>query len=195
MPRDQWLCGLVLLACAWASPCQNLDPTAPSKEYIYIGGKLIAVELGPKLSVTVTADSVTPLSGSGSSQTFALQYSDTFGSADLTQAWVWINANSTTAANSCMAYYDKASNGIYLLTDGGHFWTARSTLGATGTLSNSQCSINLTSSSVVNSGTHLTLNLAITFTGAYAGAKNVYMYGTNGTVSSGWQTLGTWSVP
>ena len=48
---------------------------------------------------------------------------------------------------------------------------------------------------VILSGNTLTLNLAMTFKPAYAGAKNIYMHavdisGTN----SGWQQLGTWTV-
>ena len=51
-------------------------------------------------------------------------------------------------------------------------------------------------SSLTASGNNLTLNLAMTFKAAYAGAKNVYMYAQNaGDVNSGWQTRGMWTVP
>ena len=149
------------------------------------------------LVVTVTADSVTPGSGTGLSQTFALQYSDSNGGGDLTQAWAWFTAGfGSSAASSCMLYYSKASNGLFLLDDSGGTFSAPGLIGNTGTLSNTQCSVNLGSSSLAVSGTHLVLNLAMTFRSEYEGVKNVYLYGTNGRLSSGWSpTLGTWTVP
>ena len=41
--------------------------------------------------------SVTPSSGSGLQQTFALQYADPLGATDLSSVWVWITANFGTA--------------------------------------------------------------------------------------------------
>jgi hypothetical protein len=142
----------------------------------------------------VTADSVTPNSGSGMTQTFGLQYSDTAGASDLTQAWVWFNATfASSAANSCLLYYVRATNTLNLIDDGGTGWLA-ATLGS-GTLQNSSCAVALGSSTAPTSGNTLTLNLAITFKAAFVGAKNIYMYVTNGTQNSGWQTRGTWTVP
>jgi hypothetical protein len=40
----------------------------------------------------------------------------------------------------------------------------------------------------------LTVTLALSFQPAFAGAKNIYM-DTYDTVDSGWQILGTWTVP
>jgi uncharacterized repeat protein (TIGR01451 family) len=144
--------------------------------------------------VIVTADSVTPSSGSGSSQTFALQYSDTAGASSFSTVWVWFNATFSTAANSCMVYYDRAATTLYLINDAGTQWLP-GTPGSGGTLQNSQCSISLATTSVVLASNTLTLNLAMTFKPAYAGAKNVYMYGADaGGTNSAWQTHGTWTV-
>jgi hypothetical protein len=68
-------------------------------------------------------------------------------------------------------------------------------IGTTATLQNSQCAIAVGSSSKSDSGAALTLNLAMTFKAAFAGAKNVFMYATNGTQNSGWQDRGDWTVP
>jgi hypothetical protein len=65
----------------------------------------------------------------------------------------------------------------------------------TGSISNSQCSVNLQTATVSASGNDLILNLPITFAAQYGGVKNVYMLATGSTVNSGWQTLGTWTVP
>jgi hypothetical protein len=144
-------------------------------------------------AAVVTADSVTPSSGSGSTQTFALQYSDTAGASSLSTAWVWFSATFGSAANSCMAYYDRAATTLYLINDAGTQWLP-GTPGAATTLQNSQCSINLTGTSVVLASNTLTLNLALTFKPAYAGAKNVYMYAADASTNSGWQTRGTWTA-
>uniref|UniRef100_Q02BC3 DUF11 domain-containing protein n=1 Tax=Solibacter usitatus (strain Ellin6076) TaxID=234267 RepID=Q02BC3_SOLUE len=144
-------------------------------------------------AAVVTADSVTPGSGSGSSQTFALQYSDSLGASSLSTAWVWFSATFGSAANSCMIYYDRAATTLYLINDAGTQWLP-GTPGAAATLQNSQCSINLAGTSVALAGNTLTLNLALTFKPAYAGAKNVYMYGAAGATNSAWQTRGTWTA-
>ena len=75
-----------------------------------------------------------------------------------------------------MAYYDRAANTLNLLNDAGTAWTS-GTVGSGGTLQNSQCAIALGSSTTrAVSGNTLTLNLAMTFKPAFAGAKNIYMY-------------------
>jgi hypothetical protein len=35
----------------------------------------------------------------------------------------------------------------------------------------------------------------MTFTPAYSGSKNIYMYATNGVTNSGWHDRGDWEVP
>jgi hypothetical protein len=143
---------------------------------------------------TVTVDSSTPSSGSGSTQSFALAYSDSIGATDLQQTWVWFNATlASTSANSCLLYYVRATNTLNLINDAGTTWLS-ATLGS-GTLQNSQCAVALGSSTAAPSGNTLTLTLAMTFKSAFAGMKNIYMYGQNGTgANSGWQDRGDWTV-
>jgi uncharacterized repeat protein (TIGR01451 family) len=143
-----------------------------------------------------SAVSVTPGSGLGVQQTFALQYADTLGATDLTTVWVWFTANFNTgsSANSCLVYYARATNQLFLLNDAGTVWLP-ATPGAAVTLSNSQCSINAGAASFTASGNGLTVNLPVTFTAAYAGAKSTYLYAAGTGANSGWQALGTWTVP
>jgi len=144
---------------------------------------------------TVTADAATPSSGSGASQLFGLQYSDTAGASDLTNAWVWFNATFASASgNSCILYYNRPSGTLFLLNDSQTTWMP-GTVGSGGVLQNTQCAVALAGSSVTLSGDTLTLNLAMTFKAAYAGAKNIYMYAQSPAANSGWQTRGTWTVP
>jgi hypothetical protein len=141
--------------------------------------------------------SVTPGSGSGLSQTFALQYADSLGSADLSTVWVWFTStfNTVTSANSCIAYYVRTTNQINLINDAGTAILSSAAPGAAVTLSNSQCSINMAAATVTPSGTDLTVNLPVTFTGAFAGAKGIFMFASGLSANSGWQSMGTWTVP
>ncbi len=150
----------------------------------------------PSTAAVPTANSVTPNSGSGAGQSFALQYADSAGATSLQSVWAYFNATlANPASNSCLLYYNVAANQINLLQNNGTGWLA-ATPGAATTLQNSQCSLNVATTSVMLSGNNLTLNLAMTFTPAYAGAKNIYMNAVDVSGSdSGWETLGTWTVP
>jgi hypothetical protein len=149
----------------------------------------------PNAVLSVTADSVTPSSGSGTIQTFALQYSDTAGAGNLSMAWVWFNATlANSAASSCLIYYSLPVNTLYLLNDGATGWSAV-VVGTGGTLQNNQCSVSLSGSSVSTNGMALTLNLAMTFSSAFSGSKSVYLFASDaGGTSSGWQARGSWTV-
>jgi Zn-dependent metalloprotease len=146
-------------------------------------------------SAVVDAVSVAPNAGSGASQTFTFQYNDSFGATDLSSARVRFGA-SNVAPGTCSAWYDATTGTIKLMDDAG-VWGSPVFLGS-GTLSNSQCTLNLASSSANPSGTNLTLTLAISFTASFAGTKNIYMLAGSNTPpnpSTGWLTKGTWTVP
>jgi len=138
--------------------------------------------------------SVSPSSGSGYSQTFAFAFSDPAGAADITATQIGINT-ADVGTSACWMYYAAATNTIYLANDTGVFANAGLVLGSSGTLANSQCSINVSASSVSMSGNTLTLNVALTFEPAFAGAQNVYLWAKNATVSSNFVLESTWIVP
>ncbi len=146
-------------------------------------------------SAIITTGAVTPSGGTGATQTFALSYSDSGGAADLKTAWAWFNDSmSSGAANSCLLYYDRPSGALFLLNDAGTVWIAAPLATAT-TVSNSQCSVSIPDSSVSVSGNTVVVDLAMTFAPGFAGAKNVYLFASNGTSNSGWQDEGDWTVP
>ena len=105
-----------------------------------------------------------------------------------------IIGSSLSGVGSCYLYYARAANLIYLANDTGSAWLAPAVLGSTATVQNSQCSISAAASSFVNSGTNLTVTLAITFKAPYTGAKSIYMEAYN-TADSGWHQRGAWTVP
>ena len=141
------------------------------------------------------AVSVTPSSGSGASQTFALQYADGNGAGDITQTMVVINGV-LTLGGACGGYYDVFNNILYINQDNGGAWVSPHALGQAGTIENSQCIIDTGASSVLKSGNTLTLNLAVSFKTGFVGTKTVYMnVGDQWGLGSGWQSRGTWIVP
>jgi hypothetical protein len=68
-------------------------------------------------------------------------------------------------------------------------------LPGSGSIANSQCSIAAMGSSVNVSGNTLTLTLAVTFTPAFAGNRVIFSEARSVTLSSGWQTVGTVTLP
>ena len=83
-----------------------------------------------------------------------------------------------------------------LAGDTGGTWPFTGTLG-TGTLQNSQCRINLATSTITTSGNILTLALDITFLAGLPGPQQVWMLcGDNGGLTDGanWQQMGTWTT-
>ena len=62
-----------------------------------------------------------------------------------------------------------------------------------GTLPNSQCSLDMGTTTVGLAGNNLTLTAPLTFKAGYTGVKQVWMYGAGGAGNSGWQQLGSWT--
>ena len=137
--------------------------------------------------------SVTPSSGSGAAQTFSFVYTDPGGASKIVFTQIDISAT-LVVGGACYIYYSPPANEIFLENDAGTAWGSAQTVGVAGTLQNSQCSVNAGTSSFSINGNNLTLNLAVSFTTAYAGAKNTYMDVDDGT-DSGWLQMGTWTVP
>jgi Zn-dependent metalloprotease len=144
--------------------------------------------------VTLDAVSVSPNAGSGTTQSFTLVYSDSAGVADLSFVRARFAASSGQAAGSCSISYNPTTAQIKLMDDAGA-WGTPVPLG-NGTLSNSQCTVNLASTTATPNGNDLTLVVNLTFNGSFTGTKNIYMVATSasGALSTGWIQRGTWTV-
>jgi hypothetical protein len=134
---------------------------------------------GSALSWTVTASSVpqlvsfTPGNGSGASQTFTAVYSSNAGGGDIISTVVMING-AFSATNACYFGYDKASNGFTLLNDQGTAWMSQRVSPGSGSLSNGQCTIVGSGSSVSVSGNQLTVVYNLQFKPSFAGFKSIW---------------------
>ena len=136
---------------------------------------------------SAAAISVTPNSGSGLTQSFTLQYSDSAGATSLGTVWAAFSSTTTNPApSSCAVSYSQATNSVSLENDAA---TASSgaVLGSTGTLANSQCSVNMAGTTVTLNGNALTFTLALTFNSSFSGSKNIYLWAADaGGTNSGW---------
>jgi hypothetical protein len=96
-------------------------------------------------------------------------------------------------ANNCRVQWNGGTT-VYLQNNAANAWVS-GTLGSNATISNSQCSLNLTGSSASGTGYTETLKLMLTFTSTYTGSKTIYAFAADKTgTSTGWLTLGSWKV-
>jgi fibronectin type 3 domain-containing protein len=145
----------------------------------------------PAANQAPTVVSATPDPASGLSNTFALTYSDPNGASDLDVVEVDFGS-AVSGSNSCFVLYYPATNSLELLTNTGAV-SSKITPGS-GTLSNSQCTISGSGTTVVRSGDTLTLNLAVTASSTYTSQQNVFLFAEdNSSAQSGWVKEGTWT--
>ncbi len=136
--------------------------------------------------------SLSPTSGTGLMQTFAMVYSDPNGTSDLNEVLVLVNT-SATLANSCAVTYTPATNKMYLYNNAGTGFSTAVVPGSSSSVSNGQCTLSGTGSFFSISGNNLTLNVALTFSGTFIGQQNVYLKAIGKTQTSTWVGKGTWS--
>src|SRR5262249_29903531 len=139
--------------------------------------------------------SVSPGAGSTASQTFSFTFNDPHGWQDLDVVNILVN-NFLDGRNACYLAYVRSAGVLYLVPDSGGGLLPGITLGGPGSATNSQCTVNGTGSSASGNGNTLTLVLNMSFGGAFAGNKVIYMAARDlHSTNSGWQALGTWGVP
>jgi hypothetical protein len=119
-----------------------------------------------------SAVSVTPSSGNGTTQQFSFVGSSPNGAANLASLGMLFN---TSSVNGCYLHYDVVSNRLRLLSDDGTGWSSGLQPGVAGALSNSQCSVDLSTTTVHASGNTLTVSPAITFKAGFKSGLQIYM--------------------
>jgi sugar lactone lactonase YvrE len=164
------------------------------------GWQALSTRQVPGATATPTqATGVTPASGSGASQSFVFTFADSAGWQNLGVVDMLFN-NFLDGIQGCYIAYSVPAATLYLVDDAGDAggpFAGYLALPGTGSVSNSQCTVNGTGSSSAGSGNTLTLTLNVSFTPAFAGNRVFYTAAGNaaGTENSGWQALGAWTVP
>ena len=140
-----------------------------------------------------SAVSVSPSSGAGLQQLFRFTVADPNGARDLRSARLLIH-HTLSAAEACYLMYRPAEGAFWLRDDTNQSWLGPGQPGVAAVLSNSQCRLDLASSSVSQSGTQLVVSASLSFPVSFLGSKNLYVLGEDvNFTTSGWQRLGTWT--
>jgi len=134
------------------------------------------------------AVSSNPGAGSGTSQTFTFTFNDPNGTQDLDVVDILIN-NFLDGRQACYLAYSQSLNVLYLVNDSG------TALLQGLQVNNSQCTVSGVSSSVQGSGNALVLTMTLSFSASFVGNKVIYLAARSSTQNTGWQALGTWTVP
>lgn len=145
-----------------------------------------------------TAVSVTPASGSGSQQSFAFLVRDAGGYSRVGTVLMMIHS-SFGFTGGCQFRYDAAASQFFLYDDA-RGWLGPITAGAPATLNNGRCVLNGSGTSASGSGSNLTVALSVSFLYTFSGNEKVYLCGQQGAyggggLHSGWQQVGTWTIP
>jgi len=161
---------------------------------------VMRVDLAAATAPAPSPVSASPASGSATMQTFTFTFSDSAGWQNLGVVDVLVN-NALDGRQACfIAFAPSGANAgsVYLVDDAGDAGGPYSgmLLPGSGTVANSQCSINGAASSVAGSGNTLALTLAVAFAPGFGGNQVLYLAAQDkSTANSGWQALGTWDVP
>jgi YD repeat-containing protein len=157
-------------------------------------GNLLSRTVGASGAPSVI--STLPASGNAAPQSFTFTFSHSAGFASLSVVNVLIN-NFLDGRHACYLAYSVPASTLYLVDDAGDAggpFAGGVVLGNPSTaISNSQCSVNLTSAT--GSGNTLTLVLNIAFKAAFGGNKIQYLAARdNSGGNTDWQGMGVWQV-
>jgi hypothetical protein len=149
------------------------------------------------LNAQTEIQSLTPPSGSGPGQIFALTVADGNGGRDIASVGLYVTARFDGArpSNVRLAYYDRASGEFRLAHDSGNTWQGAAA-GARRELANSQCTVDASESRVTMAGDRMTVEFAVRFAAGWKGPRRVYGYASaaGDAGSTGWREVGSWLV-
>jgi hypothetical protein len=176
----------------------NASGQAPSGGLVSVGTWTIPQAVTP---APPSVGTLSPSSGQGASQSFTLTVSDPAGASDLAPVQTHIGS-SAALANACSVTYSAQQSLLSLINDAGNASAGTVAPGQATSVSNSQCMLQGTGSSVTTSGITLTLTVNLQFNAAFAtlgsATKNVYAKPLNTAgqgPAGGFVAVGTWTVP
>jgi trimeric autotransporter adhesin len=138
--------------------------------------------------------SVSPASGSGSTQSFTLSFSDPKGADHIKSARMLVNTF-MDGRKGCYIYYDRPQNAFLLVNDNG-VGSAQMTVGAASEIGNSRCRLSGAVSTVLSAETNLTIRLNLVFDPSFAGEKQIFLSSEDADdLTKDLQPYGKWIVP
>lgn len=138
-----------------------------------------------------SADSVSPNASSGSSQTFTFVFSDNQSASNLVGMGMLFNTTSATFTNACYIVYDRNAGTIALVWDNAA-GSDQKALASPVVLQNSRCRLGAVTAAA--SGLSQIITIALSFKGPANGSKNIYMYGADAGLNTGWVLRGAYLV-
>lgn len=142
------------------------------------------------------AQSVSPPAGSGASQAFSFTISDQGGQSFLwAAAMLFSRSTNFDLNNGCYVVWDRTTSRLALFADTYTSGSSSFTVGSSSSVSNSQCTLYGSGSSVSFGTTTITITLNLAFKPAFAGNKNSFLYASEPGYNSGWVLVGNWTVP
>jgi hypothetical protein len=140
--------------------------------------------------------SLSPNSGTGAGQIFTAAYTYPGGITSLSNVRILLNNSNAplNGANACYAYYYPDTNALYLENDANNGTVGPLTPGSSSSISNSQCTLNGSGTTVSTSGNNITVAYSVTFSSTFTGLKDVYLLAAGASLSNGWIPEGTWMV-
>jgi len=171
--------------------------TGSLKEYVRLGGRIIAIENSPP----ITSASVGPATGNGGAQTFTAVYSDGAGYGDLSKMKLIIQSAdpNVTLANGCTVRYDQIGGVFNVLNDTATGWIGAVAPHSNVMASNSQCTLygnfSYAQQANLNDPNTLQVYFQIAFNTSYTGTKNIYLWARNEKLeNSGTLQAGPWTI-
>jgi len=146
--------------------------------------------------------SLTPITGNGISGTFTGVFNHAGGASQHYVGYILFlptpNIVDYTATGSCLVEYNRIDNAMRLVNNAGTNWLP-GVLGIPltqgGTLTNNFCTLNITNSSAVISGTTMTVTVAMTFNSSFSGELATFMQAFDVTGAfTGMTQFGNWEV-
>jgi hypothetical protein len=139
---------------------------------------------------------VSPAQSTTRSQSYTFTFTDTSGGKNIAVATVLINGTLDGRQACYLAFVPSgtAAGEVFLVGDDASSYQQLALPGSA-SIANSQCSLAATGSSVNVTGTTLTLTLAVTFTPSFSGNRVIFSEVRSVALSSGWQTVGTVTLP
>jgi hypothetical protein len=133
----------------------------------------------------IAVESMSPLVGSGPAGTFTATFSHGGGSSELYLGYMLFlptsNVVQYTAKGSCLIEYNRISNGMRLIDDPGTGWLGPVSgvplSAVAGTLTNSQCSIDLSRATAVVSAGKMTITVPVTFRSGVSPVMATFLQG------------------
>jgi len=154
---------------------------------------VLALVFGRSGYAQLAVNSVSPSSGSGGSQTFTFAASSPNGFAYISTFQMLFNWD-TDGGGGCYVSYNASGNAVSLMNDAASQWLGGYAPGSSNTVSNSQCTVNLVSTTVSGAGNTLTVMLALSFNSSFIGPQTVYGIAYDQAANNtGWKSLGTWT--